>query len=79
MPTPEKSGNQSPHPDNNSAGKCRRSAPENTDTLSFGEHSISSDYAHHAPGVARLNHGSFGAAPKHVLDEQTRFREKWVA
>eukprot|EP00977_Amphora_coffeiformis_P001437 scaffold291_cov168-Amphora_coffeaeformis.AAC.6 len=37
------------------------------------------DFAHHAPGVARLNHASFGAVPKPVLDAQRAFQQEWLS
>ncbi|KAH8048189.1 hypothetical protein JL720_15902 [Aureococcus anophagefferens] len=36
------------------------------------------DFAHHAPNVARLNHGSFGAAPKPVLEAEQAIRMNWL-
>lgn len=39
----------------------------------------SDDFSHHKPGVARLNHGSFGSCPKPVLAEQQRLRELSLA
>jgi len=40
---------------------------------------FASDFAHHAPGVARLNHGSFGAAPLPVLQACAAWRDTWLA
>ena len=37
------------------------------------------DFAHHAPGVARLNHGSFGASPVPVLEAEAAVRAAWRA
>ena len=37
------------------------------------------DFAHHASGVARLNHGSFGACPEPVIRAEAGFREAWRA
>jgi len=39
----------------------------------------SGDFAHHARGVARLNHGSFGAAPQPVLEAADAARSTWLA
>ena len=46
----------------------RRSAPK-----------FAKDFDHHAPGVARLNHGSFGATPKPVLTAVETCRTRWLA
>jgi len=35
------------------------------------------DFAHHAEGIARLNHGSFGSAPQPVLDAEAAHRAHW--
>ena len=37
------------------------------------------DFAHHAEGVARLNHGSFGATPAPVLARERELRDTWLA
>ena len=37
------------------------------------------DFAHHAAGVARLNHGSFGSAPAPVLAAEHAIRMGWLA
>lgn len=37
------------------------------------------DFAHHTAGLARLNHASFGAVPRPVLDAQDAFRREWLA
>ena len=50
------------------ASFTRRSAP-----------AFASDFAHHAPGIARLNHGSFGATPKPVLAAVETYRARWLA
>lgn len=39
---------------------------------------IQREFAHHHPGVARLNNGSFGSAPKRVLDEQAQCNLQWL-
>lgn len=36
------------------------------------------EFGHHHPGVARLNNGSFGSAPKRVLDDQERWNLQWL-
>ena len=38
-----------------------------------------SDFAHHAPGVVRLNNGSFGSSPRPVLTAEAEHRERWRA
>ena len=38
-----------------------------------------SEFGHHAPGVARLNHGSFGSSPLSVLKYQDEIRRSWLA
>lgn len=37
------------------------------------------DFGHHAPHIARLNHGSFGATPAPVLAAERAIRERWLA
>ena len=37
------------------------------------------EFAHLTPLRARLNHGSFGAAPRSVLRAQTALRDEWLA
>ena len=37
------------------------------------------DFDHHAPGIARLNHGSFGATPAPVLAATEACRARWLA
>ena len=37
-----------------------------------------SDFNHHSTRIARLNHGSFGACPKPVLDIQNEYRNIWL-
>ena len=39
----------------------------------------STEFGHHAPGVARLNHGSFGSPPMSVLKAQEEIRKSWLA
>ena len=36
------------------------------------------EFGHHHPGVARLNNGSFGSAPKRVLDDQAQWNMQWL-
>ena len=36
------------------------------------------EFGHHHPGVARLNNGSFGSAPKRVLDDQAQWNLQWL-
>ena len=38
-----------------------------------------SDWLHHEPGIARLNHGSFGAMPEPVLRAEEKHRKAWRA
>ena len=38
---------------------------------------IQREFAHHHPGVARLNNGSFGSAPRRVLDDQAQWNAQW--
>lgn len=40
---------------------------------------FASDFAHHATGVARLNHGSFGSPPTPVLEAASAWRDDWLA
>ena len=40
---------------------------------------FASDFDHHAPGIARLNHGSFGATPAPVLTAVETCRARWLA
>ena len=40
---------------------------------------FASDFDHHAPGIARLNHGSFGATPAPVLAATEACRARWLA
>eukprot|EP00929_Paragymnodinium_shiwhaense_P096986 TRINITY_DN58758_c0_g1_i1.p1 TRINITY_DN58758_c0_g1~~TRINITY_DN58758_c0_g1_i1.p1 ORF type:complete len:446 (+),score=46.65 TRINITY_DN58758_c0_g1_i1:60-1397(+) len=37
------------------------------------------DFSHHRPGLARLNHGSFGSCPIPVLRSQDAHRAAWLA
>ena len=41
--------------------------------------SFRDDFSHHAEGIARLNHGSFGAVPAPVLEAEAEARAKWRA
>lgn len=61
---------------------CRRaitSTSIDTPRLDNTEHGYSDDFAHHVPDVARLNHASFGAVPRSVLQAQEEFRQIWLA
>lgn len=40
---------------------------------------FSSDFSHHDPNIARLNHGSFGATPAPVIKAEELFRARWRA
>ena len=40
---------------------------------------FASDFDHHAPDIARLNHGSFGATPAPVLAATEACRARWLA
>lgn len=40
--------------------------------------SIESEFAHHKPGLARLNNGSFGSCPKSVLAAQEAASSLWL-
>ncbi len=37
------------------------------------------DFAHHEPGIARLNNGSFGASPRTVIEAEHQHRSWWRA
>lgn len=39
---------------------------------------LESEFSHHLPYVARLNNGSFGSAPKRVLDVQAQWNQQWL-
>lgn len=45
----------------------------------FGPHTTEHDFQHHDPSIVRLNHGSFGAPPHHVLKAQNDIRVEWFA
>jgi hypothetical protein len=48
-------------------------------SLCLKQTSILSTFHHLEPLAARLNHGSFGAAPRAVLDVQACHRAEWAA
>ena len=59
---------------------CRAFKPEGYACRSFRRlaapvHAL--DFAHHAKGVARLNHGSFGSPPLSVQRAEDRLRQRW--
>ena len=45
----------------------------------FCSNTAKTEFGHHAPGVARLNHGSFGSPPKSVLISQEEIRRSWLS
>ncbi len=45
----------------------------------YGRALIDRDFQHHAPGVLRLNNGSFGACPRPVLAVCDALRAEWMA
>lgn len=47
--------------------------------LRGGAARFAGDWSHHAVGVSRLNHGSFGSAPRPVLEAMTAARAAWLA
>lgn len=55
------------------------SAPANFHFVSESrEATLQREFAHHEPGVARINNGSFGSAPKCVLDDQAEWKAQWL-
>ena len=60
------------------AALSRRAATSSSFTRASAA-KFASDFAHHAPGVARLNHGSFGATPAPVLAAVENYRAQWLA
>ena len=40
---------------------------------------FANDFDHHAPGIARMNHGSFGSPPAPVLRATEEIRRRWLA
>ena len=57
-------------------------APEDDDAQPRGvakfQSSIEQEFAHHKPGLARLNNGSFGSCPKSVLAAQDTWSRWWL-
>ena len=60
------------------AAISRRAASSSTFTRRSAA-KFANDFDHHALGVARLNHGSFGATPKPVLAAVETCRARWLA
>ena len=60
------------------AALSRRAATSSSFTRASAA-KFASDFDHHAPGIARLNHGSFGATPKPVLAATEACRARWLA
>ncbi|CAH0366670.1 unnamed protein product [Pelagomonas calceolata] len=60
------------------AAISRRAASSSTFTRRSAA-KFASDFDHHAPGIARLNHGSFGATPAPVLAATEACRARWLA
>jgi hypothetical protein len=56
-------------------------APQDDDAQPRGLNqalSIEEEFAHHKPGLARLNNGSFGSCPKSVLTAQNAWSQWWL-
>lgn len=51
---------------------------DDSDAVKRREVVIQREFAHHHPGVARLNNGSFGSAPRRVLDDQAEWNVQWL-
>ena len=60
------------------AAISRRAASSSTFTRRSAAN-FASDFDHHAPAIARLNHGSFGATPEPVLAATEACRARWLA
>lgn len=60
------------------AAVSRRAASSSSYTRASAP-AFASDFDHHAPGIARLNHGSFGATPAPVLAAVEKCRARWLA
>ena len=60
------------------AAISRRAASSSTFTRRSAA-KFTKDFDHHAPGIARLNHGSFGATPAPVLAATEACRARWLA
>ncbi|KAG0583214.1 hypothetical protein KC19_3G118400 [Ceratodon purpureus] len=51
---------------------------DDSDAVRSREMVVQREFAHHHSGVARLNNGSFGSAPRCVLDDQAQWNLQWL-